>query len=57
MKRKEVQMKLVSARIPEALAHRLKVEAAVRKVKQQDLIAAALVEYLRAGKEAKRGDQ
>ena len=50
-------MKLVSARIPEALAHRLKVEAAVRKVKQQDLIAAALVEYLRAGKEAKRGDQ
>ena len=47
MKRKEVQMKLISARIPEPLAHRLKVEAAKRKTTVQTLIAEALAEYLK----------
>jgi predicted DNA binding CopG/RHH family protein len=47
MKRKEASMKLISARVPEPLARRLKVEAAKRGMKLQDLIAAALTEYLK----------
>ena len=40
-------MKLVSARIPEELARRLKVEAARRGMKLQDMVAEALSEYLK----------
>jgi predicted DNA binding CopG/RHH family protein len=43
-------MKLVAARIPEPLARQLKVEAAKRGMKLQDLIAEALVDYLAKGK-------
>jgi predicted DNA binding CopG/RHH family protein len=58
MKRKEaVKVKLVAARIPEPLARQLKIEAAKRDMKLQDLIAEALTEYLAGARRKSRGDQ
>jgi predicted DNA binding CopG/RHH family protein len=55
MRKKEApKMKLISARIPEPLARRLKVEAAQRGMKLQALIARALTDYL--AKEKGRGN-
>jgi site-specific recombinase XerD len=45
--RKRLGVKLISARIPEELARRLKVEAAKRGMKLQDLVAEALTEHLK----------
>jgi predicted DNA binding CopG/RHH family protein len=48
MRKKEaVKVKLISARVPEPLARQLKVEAAKRGMKLQDLIAEALTKHLK----------
>jgi hypothetical protein len=45
-KKEAVKMRLIAARVPLELARQLKMEAAKRDMKLQDLIAEALAEHL-----------
>jgi predicted DNA binding CopG/RHH family protein len=57
MKKKEaVKVRLIAARIPELLARQLKVEAAKRGMKLQDLIAEALTEHLASARRKSGGN-